>query len=62
MAFVRPTCLCADGIPRPEKTTIWLDIKLILQAIGIAGIAKTLKREAQIKKKQSKTPMLFTIR
>jgi ribosomal protein S18 acetylase RimI-like enzyme len=28
---------------------IWLDIKLIFQAIGVSGIFKAMKREAQIK-------------
>ena len=48
--------------PDQKKTTlkaIWLDIKLICQAIGLSGIAKTLNREAQIKKKQLQIPMMY---
>jgi ribosomal protein S18 acetylase RimI-like enzyme len=40
-------------------TTIWLDIKLILQAVGLGGIPKTLNREAKIKKKQLQVPMVY---
>ena len=48
--------------PDQKKTTlkaIWLDIKLIFQAIGLGGITKTLNREAQIKKKQLQIPMAY---
>jgi ribosomal protein S18 acetylase RimI-like enzyme len=48
--------------PDQKKTTlkaIWLDIKLIFQAIGLSGISKTLNREAQIKKKQLQVPMVY---
>jgi ribosomal protein S18 acetylase RimI-like enzyme len=38
---------------------IWLDIKLIFQAIGITGIFKALKRERLIKKIQHKKPMAY---
>jgi hypothetical protein len=48
--------------PHDKRTTaksIWLDIKLIFQAIGIFGITKTLKREAQIHKIQPKEKMAY---
>jgi GNAT superfamily N-acetyltransferase len=38
---------------------LWLDIKLIFQAITISGISKTLKRESQIKAIQPKEPMAY---
>ncbi|WDF77068.1 GNAT family N-acetyltransferase [Mucilaginibacter sp. KACC 22773] len=38
---------------------IWLDLKLIFQAIGISGIFKALKREGLIKKIQPKEPMAY---
>jgi len=48
--------------PQDKRTTaksIWLDIKLIFQAIGIFGITKTLRREAQIHKIQPKEKMAY---
>jgi len=39
--------------------SVWLDIKLIFQAIGIAGITRALEREARIKAKQPKEPMTY---
>lgn len=48
--------------PDQKRTTfkaIWLDVKLILNAIGLDGIKKALKREAQIKKKQMQVPMTY---
>lgn len=39
--------------------SIWLDIKLIFQVIGLSGIAKTLKRESNIKQKQLKVAMCY---
>jgi ribosomal protein S18 acetylase RimI-like enzyme len=48
--------------PDQKKTTlktIWLDIKLIFQAIGLGGMSKTLNREVQIKKRQLKMPMMY---
>ena len=48
--------------PHLKKTTllaIWLDIKLIFKAVGIGGISKALKREAQIKHIQPKEEMLY---
>src|SRR5258708_2988883 len=45
--------------PDQKRNTIWLDIQLIFNAIGIAGISKTLTREKQIKKKQPKIPMVY---
>jgi ribosomal protein S18 acetylase RimI-like enzyme len=48
--------------PHQKKTTltsIWLDIKLILKAVGFGGIKKTLDREAKIKAKQPKEPMAY---
>lgn len=54
---------CALALyPHQKKTTIhsiWLDIKLIFQTIGIRGIIKALKREAIIKKKQCTERMLY---
>jgi ribosomal protein S18 acetylase RimI-like enzyme len=38
---------------------LWLDIKLIFQAIGIGGIFKTLKREAKIKDVQPDIPKSY---
>lgn len=48
--------------PDKKKTTlhsICLDIMLIMQAIGLAGIKKTLDREASIKAKQRKGPVAY---
>jgi predicted N-acetyltransferase YhbS len=45
-----------------KKTTlksVWLDMKLIFKAIGLSGVGKTLKREAEIKKLQPKEPMAY---
>ena len=44
---------------RTNAKSIWLNIKLIFQAIGIFGISKTLKREAQIHKIQPKEQMAY---
>ena len=38
--------------PEKKKSTLLLDMKLILQAIGIKGISKAMRREAVIKKAQ----------
>lgn len=49
-------------LPDHKRTTprsIWLDIQLIYNVIGFAGISKTLNREKQIKKKQPKIPMVY---
>lgn len=48
--------------PQNKRTTIksiWLDVKLITQAIGFDGIGKALERESKIKAKQSKEPMIY---
>lgn len=48
--------------PDKKKMTImsiWFDLKLIFQAIGIAGIGKTIKREALIKNMQPTTNMAY---
>src|SRR4051812_6519475 len=48
--------------PDKKKTTlktVWLDIKLVLKAVGISGVSKTLRREAQIKEKQHNIPMAY---
>lgn len=48
--------------PHLKRTTfksIYLDVKLILSAIGISSIKKTLEREAKIKKKQPKEKMAY---
>jgi len=49
-------------LPNQKRTTlqsIWLDVRLIFQAIGLGGIQKTLNREAAIKKLQSKEKMIY---
>jgi GNAT superfamily N-acetyltransferase len=38
---------------------IWLDVKLIFQAIGISNIFRALKRESLIKKIQPKEPVAY---
>jgi GNAT superfamily N-acetyltransferase len=38
---------------------VWLDIKLIFQAIGISGVLKALKRETQIKDVQPNIPKSY---
>ena len=48
--------------PQNKRTTvksIWLSIKLIIHSIGLAGIGKTLKREAQINKIQPIEKMAY---
>lgn len=48
--------------PDKKKTTlksILLDIKLILQCVGISNIKKALSRESKIKKLQPKEPMYY---
>jgi ribosomal protein S18 acetylase RimI-like enzyme len=48
--------------PHQKKTTlksVWLDLKLILGAVGIGGIKKTLERETKIKAKQPQIPMAY---
>lgn len=40
------------------KSTLW-DIKLIIQAVGLSNISKTLKREKLISSIQPKIPMLY---
>jgi GNAT superfamily N-acetyltransferase len=48
--------------PHLKRTTlksIWLDIKLIFQAIGLDGIQKAMSRETQIKKLQPKCKMTY---
>lgn len=48
--------------PEQKKTnlsTIVLDIKLVLNCIGISNIGKALKRESSIKKLQPKDPMYY---
>lgn len=48
--------------PHLKKNTfvsVWLDIQLILCAIGLGGIKKALNREAQVKKLQPKEPMAY---
>ncbi|HWY37596.1 MAG TPA: GNAT family N-acetyltransferase [Bacteroidia bacterium] len=39
--------------------SIWLDIKLTIQAIGLGGIKKALKREKKIKAKQPNKDMAY---
>jgi hypothetical protein len=48
--------------PDKKKTTlksILLDIKLILQCVGVSNIQKALSRESKIKKLQPKEPMYY---
>ncbi len=48
--------------PHLKKATgsaIWLDMQLIFKTLGIGGIAKVLKREAQIKNIQPKGKMAY---
>lgn len=48
--------------PHQKRTTlksIWLDIRLIVQAIGLSGINKALMREAKIKKLQPRENMAY---
>ena len=48
--------------PHKKQTTlksIWLDIRLIIWAIGLGGVQKTLNREVQIKKLQPKENMIY---
>jgi len=48
--------------PEKKKTmfqSIWLDITLIFKAVGLSGIKKVLKREAEIKKRQPKLCMAY---
>ena len=48
--------------PEEKKTTlktIWLDVKLIFQAIGWGGVSKAMKREALIKQKQLNVPVVY---
>lgn len=45
--------------PQNKRSTIWLDLQLILQAIGIGGIKKALAREGMIKAKKPAVDMLY---
>lgn len=45
--------------PQNKRPTLWLDIQLIINAIGIGGIKKALSREALIKTKKPTTPMHY---
>jgi ribosomal protein S18 acetylase RimI-like enzyme len=48
--------------PQNKRTTlkaVMLDLKLIVQAIGLSGIKRTLDRESKIKSKQPKEPMAY---
>jgi ribosomal protein S18 acetylase RimI-like enzyme len=48
--------------PDQKKTTfksIYLDIKLIFQAITLTGISKALNRESQIKRRKLQVPMMY---
>jgi len=48
--------------PHHKKTTpqaIWWDIQLIAQSIGIAHVAKVLKRESRIKKHHPPAPFAY---
>ncbi|WP_345951242.1 GNAT family N-acetyltransferase [Mucilaginibacter sp. PAMB04274] len=48
--------------PHKKRVTVksvWLDIRLIIQAIGLANVAKVLDREKKIKNKQPQEPMAY---
>jgi ribosomal protein S18 acetylase RimI-like enzyme len=45
--------------PQLKRTTLWLDIQLILKVIGITRIGKALKRESLIKQKQIQGPAYY---
>jgi len=48
--------------PQNKRTTIksiWLDLKLIFQAIGLRNIQKALDRESKIKKLQPQINMMY---
>ena len=48
--------------PQRKRTTIksiWLDLKLIFQAIGLENIQKAFGRESKIKKQQPKINMMY---
>lgn len=48
--------------PHQKRTTlaaVWLDIKLVFNAIGIVNIGKAMKRESLIKNKQPNKPMAY---
>jgi hypothetical protein len=48
--------------PHQKRTTlksVWLDIRLIIQTIGLGGIKKALNRESEIKKLQSNCEMIY---
>jgi GNAT superfamily N-acetyltransferase len=48
--------------PQSKRTTItsiWLDLKLIFQAIGLNNIQKALHRESKIKKQQPQINMMY---
>lgn len=46
-------------LPDKKKSTFWLDIKLIFDAMGIANIKKAMQRESKIKKLQPKELMYY---
>lgn len=45
--------------PQNKRSTLLLDIQLILKAIGIGGVKKALSRENRIKAKKPAIPMLY---
>lgn len=45
--------------PDKKKSTLWLDLKLIFSAIGIAGIGEAMEREKLIKAKQPGSPFYY---
>ena len=51
--------ILSPHLKRTSLTSIWLDIKLIFQAIGINGISRTIKRETLIKKIQPNEEMVY---
>jgi GNAT superfamily N-acetyltransferase len=44
---------------RMSLWSIWLDIKLIAQAIGLSRVGQALKREGNVKKRQPKVAMTY---
>ncbi|TWI97605.1 acetyltransferase (GNAT) family protein [Mucilaginibacter frigoritolerans] len=45
--------------PDKKKSTLWLDLKLIFSAIGVAGISEAMEREKLIKAKQPLIPFYY---
>jgi ribosomal protein S18 acetylase RimI-like enzyme len=44
---------------RPSITTIWWDLKLVLQCIGLKNVLKAMRRETEIKARQPREPFYY---